>query len=453
MILLLGMTGAAIIWSMSVAYQRTRDPLHPLVYIGPMLIYMFVYLPVKEVFNGGFDRWFPDAGLLLSIQVCFTLGIVLFCVGVLHGTGPVKAGAQRVVFRAPEVVCERLYQTGCILGMLAVVAYLYAIMRSGGFLKVYGGAKGHYSAGTGYINEMVNFAIPAVALVLLSWQGKVKNKSRILLAIFFSSPLLVHGLLGARRGPTFIILATIFVSWFIASGKKISVAKVVASFGVIGVLILFLFANRGNIHLGSDVNIEWTLTRDYVTDDVPDDAVFMYAVPAMAQATGTHYWGIRYAATYLIRPIPRQIWPNKYHDLGLDKLFYQDDVAGIPDSEWIAILGWRPLRGSAGGFICDFFLEFSWGALLFCYLLGRFYGELWRRAATLGGLWTLLYIMAAGLSVYIPTQSVSAVFHRFLFMAIPTILLWKMISPSGKLSVPMQAKRKSSPEAFPPSRS
>jgi hypothetical protein len=110
-------------------------------------------------------------------------------------------------------------------------------------------------------------------------------------------------------------------------------------------------------------------------------------------------------------------------------MVYQEDVGGIPDAEWVAAVGWIPLRGSAAGFITDLFLEFSWGALLFCYLLGRFYGALWRKAATLGGVWTLLFIEAAALSVYIPTQSVSAVFHRFLFMTIPTLLLWKLMAP------------------------
>jgi hypothetical protein len=79
------------------------------------------------------------------------------------------------------------------------------------------------------------------------------------------------------------------------------------------------------------------------------------------------------------------------------------------------------------GFTADLFLEFSWGGLIGCLLLGTFYGGLWRRAKQFGGLWVLLYIEAAALSVYVPTQSVSAVLHRFLFMFVPTLIFWHML--------------------------
>lgn len=438
MILVIILTAIIISMTMLKAYRDTGDSLHPIMFIGPMFLYMFVARPFRVELMGGFEEFFPDQGLLLLVQVCFTVGVGLFCLGMLHGTGRKELQPRRVVFRSPGDVRERLFQVGCLLGALAIAAYLYAVMKSGGFLKVYGGAKGHYSAGTGYINEMVNFAIPAVALVLLSWQGSAAKRGRIALAIFFSSPLLVHGILGARRGPTFLILATLLVAWYVASGKRITVVRVVTRFGFIGVLIIFLFLNRANIHLGSESQLDWSMFNVVAEEmDEPkrvssgDDVIFTYGLTAVSMNTGTHYWGLRYAATYFIRPIPRQLWPNKYHDLGLGWMVYQEDVGGIPDTEWIATLGWKPIRGSAGGFIADLFLEFSWGALFFCYLFGRFYGALWRWAATLGGLWTLLYIQAAALSIYISTQSVSAVFHRFLFMTIPTILLWQLISPRG----------------------
>jgi hypothetical protein len=60
-------------------------------------------------------------------------------------------------------------------------------------------------------------------------------------------------------------------------------------------------------------------------------------------------------------------------------------------------------------------------------LFGCFFRVLWRKAAVAKGLWIVLYLEAAALSIYVPTQSVSAVLHRFLFMAIGSALLWKTV--------------------------
>ncbi len=40
------------------------------------------------------------------------------------------------------------------------------------------------------------------------------------------------------------------------------------------------------------------------------------------------------------------------------------------------------------------------------------------------GIWTVLFLEAMILSVYIPTQSLSALMHRYTFMAVLTLLLW-----------------------------
>ena len=104
----------------------------------------------------------------------------------------------------------------------------------------------------------------------------------------------------------------------------------------------------------------------------------------------------------------------------------QEEFAGIPDREWWRMLGWIPARGSACGFIADFYTEFSGGAVLGCLLLGMFYGRLWRNATLRGGFWTVLYIVAAALSIYVPTQSVSAFAYRFLFISVLTFAAWRI---------------------------
>ena len=418
--LLLLVIFAFICASMFVAFRRSRDPLHPMMFLGPMLIYVYVLRPWVLLANGDLQA-FVDDGQIVFAQVLFTLGIILFCGGMLHASRNVYG---RIRLQVPQHMQGRLFTLGCFLGTFSVVAYWFAIFRSGGFFAVYGQAKGYSSAGSGWINELVNLSIPSAALLVLAWQGQRSNRHYLLLAVFFASPLLIHGFLGARRGPAFIILATLLVAWYIGSGKRISLWKVTTRFGLIGLLTLFLVAQRQQIYIGSNFDFSF---QEFWTRVVPsdvnesDDTVFMYGFVSGIHETRTHYWGMRYAATYLVRPIPRQLWPTKYEDLGLGWMVDQSDFAGITDAQWHEVLGWVPTRGSAVGFAADLFLEFAWAGLIGCFG----FGWLWSRANRGGGLWTLLYIQAAALSAYVPTQSVSAILHRFLFMTLATVLVWK----------------------------
>lgn len=415
----------------SVAWVRTRDPLHPLMYLGPMLFYVYVVRPGGLLGFGELQRLIPRQEQLVFAQGLFTIGATLFCTGVLlagRRSSPVIARPLR--FEVSDVVGSRLKVMGCCLGWVSVAAYVFAVQRSGGFLEVYGQTKGYVTAGSGWINELVNFSIPAVALLMLSWQGRPWRRGHLLWALFFSSPLLVHGLLGARRGPTFIVLTAALVAWYVTSPKRIALWKLGAAFAAIVGLVFFLVSHRQEIHIGSDVTLDWSKLRETVAPSKvtpADDTVFQYGFVNAIREKGKHFWGLRYAATYLVRPIPRQIWPTKYKDLGLGWMVDQSDFAGLDDNAWQESLGWEPQRGSAVGFTADLFLEFSWGGLIGCLLLGMFYGGLWRRAKQFGGLWVLLYIEAAALSVYVPTQSVSAVLHRFLFMFVPTLIFWHML--------------------------
>jgi hypothetical protein len=410
---------------MALAYGRSRDALHPMVILGPFLIYVFVVRPVLLTASGQLDVYL-STGQMVFAQTLFTLGMVLLCVGLLHGI-PRRPG--RIRFEADARTRQRLVYVACFLGTLAVLTYSLQLTLSGGLFAVYSRRKGTLtSVGSGWIDELVNLSIPAAALLLLARQGQRRRGRYLVLALFFASPLLIHGFLGARRGPTFIILSTFLVAWYIGTRQRISLWKVTSRFALIGMLLLFLVSQRQSIYLGSDFSIgAGDLWNVVVPADVTnaDDTVFAYGSVNVYNATGTHYWGLRYAATYLVRPIPRQLWPTKYEDLGLGWMVTQRDVSGIADAQWQEILGWIPVRGSAVGFVGDLFLEFSWLGLLGCLALGRFFGWLWTRARMRGRLWTLLYIEAIALSVYVATQSVSAIFHRFLFLALPTWLLWR----------------------------
>lgn len=422
--LLLLATALCVLGSMALAYARTRDPLHPLMFIGPMLLYVYIFKPGRLLWRGDLQKFLTDPQIEVA-QLLFFLGIAAFCTGALWGSGKRRG---RIWLELTPARRQKLVQLGSWLGCLALAAYWTGVFMSGGFFEVYGGVKGRFNTGSGWINEMVNLSIPAAALLLLAWQGDRRYRHYFGWALVFASPMLIHGLLGTRRGPTFMILASMLIAWYIRRGIKVSLWKVVTRFGLIGALLLFLIAHRQDIHLGAemDFSLDRFLERAAPTEvRSSDDTVFSYGFVAGVHQVGRHYWGLRYFTIYVIRPIPRQIWPTKYKDLGLGWMMNQSDYAGISERQWESALGWVPSRGSAAGFAADLFLEFSWAGVLGCLAIGFMYGRLWRNACRYGELWTLLFVEAAALSVYVPTQSVSAVFHRFLFMAVPTILVWR----------------------------
>lgn len=436
---LLAGTCVVVLISMAIAYARSRDPLHPLMFVGPMMLYVYVARPARLYANGQLEEWIPEADHLIFAQSLFGAGIALFCLGALWGSrGRQLRNVGSLKFDVPERVRQRMFRLGCVFGTVSIAAYSFAVMRSGGFVEVYSRSKARISAGSGWINELVNLSIPAVAFLVLSWQGQRRHRGQLLLALVSASPLLLHGLLGARRGPTFMILSALLVSWYLASRKRVSVFKVMTRFGLIAVLAMFLVSHRQDIHLGSELEFDLAKLLENIapsTVDESDDTVFHYGFVNGIREWDQYLWGVRYFATYVVRPIPRQIWPTKYDDLGLGWMVRQSDFAGLTEDQWKEALGWTPVRGSAAGFTADLFFEFSYFGLIGCLALGWFFGAMWRRAHIHRGLAVLLYIQVAALSVYVPTQSVSAVFHRFLFMLLFTGLLWRFVINPERLNL------------------
>ncbi|MGE3314267.1 MAG: hypothetical protein AB7O26_04050 [Planctomycetaceae bacterium] len=433
-LLCIALTAAVILGAMGVAYSRSKDALHPLMILGPMLLFVYVVRPSMLLGRDQMQPYLTPEQIAFA-QAFFCMSIASLCLGALWGSG---RGRARVWFAVTPKMRRRLVNLGVFLGFLAVGSYWYCLYRSGGFLTVYSRAKGQFSAGSGWINELVTLSIPAVVLMVLAWNGERRYRHYLFWGAVFASPMLMHGLFGARRGPTFMVLAAVLVAWYVRLRKRVSLWKVTTRFGLICLLAMFLVSQRRNIYIGSDFDLNlgefWNRVAAQEVDST-DDTILMYGFLNAVRDTKTCYYGVRYAATYFVRPIPRQIWPTKYTDLGLGWMVNQSEFGGIADQQWMEILGWVPARGSAVGFAGDLFIEFRWGAPIGCFVMGWFFGRLWRNASRRGGVWTLLYVQAAALSIYVPTQSVSAVFHRFLFIAVPTYFIWRYYI--GRMSSPL----------------
>ena len=422
-------TAAVILIAMARAYLVTGDALHPMMYLGPMLLYKFVVCPAALFRSGTLSTFFPDPSSLDLVVLLHFLGIGLFCLGATYGLDR----AQGLTFLggswhfSPHAR-QRMYQLGCVLGFVAAGIFYCLLFSSGGIGQVYGHSKGGVHSSSGYISEAMMLAYPAIVLMALARRGRGIGWRDLGLALLFLSPHLFAAILGTRRGPAFLVFATLGLSYCVLYLRRLPLFRLFCGLGAVGVVVLFLFAHRQQMYVGSDIHVNPEAFRHRLLPDeasAGDDFVVSAGRILMARETGTYYWGTRFVVTLFVRPIPRQLWPTKYEDLGFGWMRNRPGKGSYSNEQWKQVLGWVPAGGSAAAFVSDLFEEFSWGGLIVCYWIGRFYSYLWRQAGRKKGVWVLLYLQAATLSIYLPTQSVSAVFHRFLLMSVPTVLLWR----------------------------
>lgn len=197
--------------------------------------------------------------------------------------------------------------------------------------------------------------------------------------------------------------------------------------------VAFVGSQRQHLYLGSDdTQIDWqafqsTLSQSEVSEG--NNFVYGAAFVLATHYSGQYTWGRELAVNLIVRPIPRQLWPTKYEDVGA--VWVTSDYPGLGHltrQDWMNSVGWLPLPGSSAISISDLFGEFGWGAVFLMYLVGRAFAYLWARRLLSGGIWEMLYLEALFLSIYLATQGFGAFYYRYLLLALPTIGAWKLIS-------------------------
>lgn len=423
------------------AYSRTRDAFHPAVLTSPLFIYMYCVWPLVLNRDGSLYQFFSPSqleyvGLLYFLSIaCLYLGMV-----VNSGRGHNSSGVSIDLFdiEVDEATRRQIARLALSLGVIALAAYLYKIGNVGGFEAAYGRAKGGGRADSGYISEAVLFSFPAVILYAISRKRSGVVAGDVLAALLMMMPHLIQGTLGGRRGPIFLALATLFISWFIAQRIRPRVATAIVGIGVCGLAVVFVWSQRQDLYLGSGggVEVERMWERIVPEGEVSTGNTFVAGAASvvMAERLEFTYWGYRYFVTFVIRPIPKQIWPTKYEDMGANWLLWHGD--GTRAERYYNTVGFVPLSGSAVGYVADAFLEFSWGVVLFSFFLGRGFNAVWRRHITHGQYWSVLYIVMIVLSIYLATQSFTAWAHRLLFIGGMTYVFWRFF-----VSTPRGARR------------
>ena len=146
---LLLVTGVVCIFSVVFAWRHYRDVFHPVVLIGLMFFFMYVYMPYQLSQD---DRTFTylSTEQMVLYQAVLLASITAFVAGCCLGSS-----GRRRDRRAPADVVDprRIRSYGYILGFIGFLAWVYTIQNAGGFLYVFSSAKGMGWSDFGYVRD------------------------------------------------------------------------------------------------------------------------------------------------------------------------------------------------------------------------------------------------------------------------------------------------------------
>lgn len=393
-------------------YLGSKDVFHPLMFIGPMLVFMYAWMPLKLDAIGGLAGFFQRDQIEFVQWINF-LGVICFVLGTLSLGARLPRRRKREAPGSPVV----LKTCGIILGCIGIGAWCLTVVHgTGGDLRGYRGGWDD----SGYIRDASLLMFPAFLLILAGALRKGIGLIDIGLLAFCIAPLVIEAAFSARRGPTFMIAVVLTIGWFMYRKKRPSLLLTGLAGVLLGFLMLFLVSNRQNIYFGSDQQLTTDITDIVEKPDTGNEFIYGTGTILSADQRDSFFGGRRYLAQVLIRPIPSSVWPTKYEDFGVPELMHN---AGTGEG-LLQTLGWEGAEGSAPGLIADLWMEFHWFNLPVLFLLGRLYAHAWRRSQLEGGVWIAQYVIMAALSVYLVMQTMEAVIFRLLILSIPLRFAW-----------------------------
>jgi hypothetical protein len=411
--------GVAIL-GLLIAFDGSRDVFHPLIFICPLMLFIYFWMPWKLLSSGGLAQFF-DSDQLVFVQKLNVFGIFAFIAACLCMGVRVK---QRRVDGMPKLsqqACRRLLVGAAIAGGIGLLCWSITIVNVGGFVNAFSAS---YSGGwddSGYVRDGSLLMLVGVLLSISSLSLGGPRVPSIGLITLFGLPWLAQALLTARRGPTFAIVIILIMGWYINREKRPPLFAVGGLGLCLGWLVLFLVTNRSNIYLGSSFEVKSDVSSIVDKPDTGNEFIYGTGTILSTERRDHYFWMRRYLAQILVRPIPSAIWPNKYEDFGVPELLHNAGTGeGFGDA-----LGWVGAIGSAPGIIADLWVELWWLAVPAMAALGSLYGFVWKRAVTVGGAWSSQYVILSALSIYLIMQTMEAVIFRTLLLSIPCWLTWR----------------------------
>jgi hypothetical protein len=418
LIFLIILTAAVIVAGMALGFSRSRDVFHPAVLLGPILLFLYVWMPLKLIGTNSLSRFFHPEQLWF-VQTVNCLGIAALVIGCLYGTN--LHWAQQPDGSISEQSERRLVVGSIITGGIGFAAWLVTIRNVGGVSEAFSHP---YSGGwddSGYVRDGSLLMFAATALAMPVFVNGRRRLTALIVMAGVMLPWAIQALFTSRRGPTFMIVAFLGVGWCLNRQYRPPVLVVAVAGAVLGYGILFLVANRRELYIGSQFNLKTGVISSFLqSDETGNEYVYGSGSMIGAHYTGNYFWGRRYLAQILVRPIPSAIWPTKYEDFGVAEVL-QNAGTGTNIRE---ALSWEGAPGSAPGLVADVWIEISWMVVPALLLIGIGYGSAWKRAVQFGGRWAGQYTILAALSIYLVMQTLEAVIFRFFLLSIPIWLTW-----------------------------
>jgi hypothetical protein len=426
---LLAVTFLVIVLGIFAAYDGSRDVFHPLVFIGPMFAFIYAWMPLKLLLSQDIYSFF-DEQQLVQVQSLNLLGVSAFVLACLSAGVRLPKG-RRYTISNPERVSKRLMIGAALAGGLGLLAWLLLIIGSGGPVQAFSKA---YSGGwddSGYIRDGSILLLAGVMLTMAAIGTDGFRPSKGILLATFTLPWLTQAILTSRRGPTFALVVVLGMGWYLNKSKRPPVIATCLAGIALGWLVLFLVTNRSQIYIGSDMNFTTDVSAITETPNTGNEYIYGSGSLLAAMRRETHFWGRRYMAQVLVRPIPSAIWPTKYEDFGVPELLHNAGTGeGISET-----MGWSGADGSAPGIVADLWVEGAWLAIPTLAVFGWLYGKCWRNAVLRGEKWIAQYTIISALSIYLVMQTMEAVVFRLLLLSIPVWLTWnwaKHLSPADQ---------------------
>ncbi len=422
--LLIALTAAVCGISFLAAWRLFDDVFHPVIITAPMCGFFYVLMPAYLLKDGSLYAYLSNDQCVFA-QFVIVCGLGAFFGGCFAGSsyGPKPSWC----FSRTWIDRRIIQKGGYILGALGLAAWLYTVQNAGGITTVFSRPKGMGWSDFGYIREAAYLMIVGLLLLLSPPGFEPRNRRWRLAVAAFATPYLIQGLLGAQRGPTFLVVVTLGMSWYLARQKRPPLPWMLGAGAALGALMLFLVINRGVLYLGSDRETTTEISSFFEANEA-NEYVFGAGCIVAAHQGGDYFWGRRYLAQVLVRPIPRQIWPTKYVDFGIPEI---EQNAGVAGAGLEAVMGWKEVPGAAATMVPDVWVEFWWFSAAFLALAGWAFGYAWRRAVWQGGPWITLFTIGCLLSVYFVSQSGEAVIFRLVILSLPALWVWRRAQRSA----------------------
>ncbi len=410
---------AIAIIGLIVAYDGSRDVFHPLIFIGPMLAFLYGWMPWQLLQKDALVRFF-DPDQLRFVQGLNVLGVLAFVAACLSvGTRVKRPSTPRKPMS--QLTAQRLVVGGAIVGSLGLSCWLVTIINVGGFRQAFSTS---YSGGwdtSGYIRDGSLLMLLGILFAVTVISAGGPRLLALIEIAAFGLPWMASALLMGRRGPTFDFCIIVAMGWYFNRTKRPPLVAIGVGGVCLGWLVLFLVTNRSQLYLGSSFQMKEDVTQIVNSADTGNEFVYGTGTVLSSERRDHYFWMRRYLAQIMVRPIPSAIWPTKYEDFGVPELLYNAGTGeGFGDA-----LGWVGAPGSAPGIVADLWVEVWWLAVLAMAVLGWTYGFIWKKAVLKGGGWSTQYTILSCLSIYLVMQTMEAVIFRTVMLSVPAWLLWR----------------------------